>query len=38
MSEAEELFKKGQSYYLAGDYEKAIPYFKKAIDINDNLL
>ncbi len=32
--EAEGLFKKGLSYYLAEDYEKAIPYFEKAVQKN----
>jgi Flp pilus assembly protein TadD len=32
--EAEGLFKKGLSYYLAEDYKKAIPYFEKAVQKN----
>jgi len=34
VSEAERLFKKGQAYSWAGEYEKAIPYFEKAVQKN----
>ena len=34
MSEAKELYNKGLSYFLAGEYEKAIPYFEKVIKKN----